>query len=69
MEEHECIIGIARFDGDKRDITEKQIQFLIDLNIDWRWYEKFNYCPMCGKEVDCAKLDQYRRETEAKRGE
>ncbi len=69
MEEHECIIGIARFDGDKRTVGEHHVKFLIELNIDWRWQEKFNYCPICGKEVDCTKMDEYRREMEEKRGE
>lgn len=68
MEEHECIIGIARFAGDKHTVTEEEVKFLIRLNIDWRWYDKFNYCPICGRnDIDWDEITAYRKEIEKQR--
>lgn len=69
MKEHECIIGIAFFDGDKRTVTENDVKFLIRLNIDWRWCDKFNYCPICGRDdIDWwGEITAYRKEIEKQR--
>lgn len=54
---HKCTIGIY-FDAWYHVCTEEDIKEMSDKGMNWHWLEKFNFCPICGKEINWEKINK-----------